>query len=234
MSEDPLSQINRFVIVVVALIAIFIALLMSLLAWRAPDETITRLQDLAGWLRAHNDRETKLIVTLIAAVVTLGMLTAIIVELTPSPTQKMRVRNVTSGSAAITTSQIAARIDTEVSTIEHIVRCQATVAARGKRIEIVLDLHLQANADLATVADDACRRTQDLVEQRLGIELTQPPRARLHYRELRLRERDDGGGGSPKSAIARQASSGWERPDSGGEVERDERRQSDAPEEAQA
>ena len=234
MSDDPLSQTNRFVIVVAALIVIFVTLLVALLAWSAPDQSITRLQDVAGWLRSHNDRETKLILTLTAAVITLGMLTAIIVELTPSPTQKMRVRNVTSGSAAITTSQIAARIDSEVSSIEYIAACQATVAARGQRIEVVLDLHLHASADLATAADDACRRTQDLIERQLGIELVQPPRARLHYRELRLRERDDTEGSRRAGDVAQQASSGWERPDSGAEVERDERRQPDAPEEAQA
>jgi hypothetical protein len=235
VSEDPLGQINRFVIVVAALAVIFLGLLLVLLSWGAASDSIVRLEDLAAWLRRHNDRETKLIITLAAAVVTLGMLTAIIVELTPSPTQKMRVRSVRSGSAAISTNQIADRINAEVRYIRDVANCNAVVAARGKRIEVVLNLHLDPGADLAETADEACRRTQTLVQERLGIELAQPPRARLHYRELRLREHDErAGSGASGTAIPRKPGTGWERPVSDAEGERDQRRQPDAPEEAQA
>src|SRR5437016_1158112 len=43
-------------------------------------------------------------------------------------------------------------------------------------------------AILADTADAACRRAQALVEGQLGIGLAKPPSARLHYRELRLRD----------------------------------------------
>ncbi len=110
MSDDPLDQLNRFIIVAGALVGVFIALLVALLAWGAPGDTITRIADFADYLRHHNDRETKAIISLAAAVVVLLMLTAIIVELTPSPARKMRVRSMTSGEGVITTAQIAKRI----------------------------------------------------------------------------------------------------------------------------
>ena len=205
MNDDsPLAEMNRFIVVAAALAVIFGALLAALLAWGAPDETITRIADFAGYLRRHNDRETKIIISLGAAVVVLLMLTAIIVELTPSPTQKMRVRSMKSGEAAITTSQIAERINAEVAQIPHIAQCAAIVAARGKKVEVVLDLHVGAGANLSQTADEACRRAQALVEQQLGIEMATMPRARLHYRELRL----DG----EAAASAAQRASGWERP----------------------
>ncbi len=187
MSDDPLDQLNRFVIVAGALIVIFVALLAALLAWGEPDETIRRTADLAGYLQRHNDRETKLIISLAAAVIILLMLTAIIVELTPSPTQKMRVRSMKSGEAAITTAQIAERINAEVTQVPHIAECAATVVARGKKVDVVLDLHVDAGANLSQTADEACRRAHVLVEERLGIQMAAMPRARLHYRELRLR-----------------------------------------------
>ncbi len=226
MSDDPIDQVNRFLAVVAALLVIFAALLVVMLAWGAPGGTIDRIADLAGWLRDHNDRETKSVLTLVSAVLVLLMLMTIIVELTPSPTQKMRVRNVKSGEAAITTKQIAERINAEVREVEHIADCQAIVAARGKRVEVVLDLHVDAGADLSRTADEACRRAQVLVEQKLGIELAQPPRARLHYRELRLR-------GEPQPPRTMDPT-GWERPAASPEGERDQRGQPDAPEEAQA
>lgn len=226
MSDDPMDQVNRFAAVVVALLVIFAALLIVMLAWGAPDSAIDRIDSFAGWLRDHDGRDAKLILTLASAVLVLLMLMAIIVELTPSPTQKMRLRNVTSGEAAITTKQIAERINDEVRRAPHIAECNAIVAARGKRVEVVLELHVDAGADLARAADEACRRTQALVEQQLGIEMAQPPRARLHYRELRLR-----GEAGPQPD---QQPTGWERPAHMPEGERDERGQPNAPEEAQA
>jgi len=230
VNDEPLEQINRFVIVIAALAAIFAALLVVLLAWGAASNSIARLDDLAGWLRDHNNREAKVIITLAALVVVLAMLTAIIIELTPSPTQKMRVRRVKSGSAAITTAEIAERINTEVLYIEHIADSNAIVAARGRRVEVVLDLQVDEGADLARAADAACRRAHALVEQQLGIELTQPPRARLRYRELRLRRP----AGTPSGAERGQDATGWERPPVAAEGDRDQRRQPDASEEAQA
>ncbi len=187
MSGDSEGELNRFFIVVLALLVIFAAAVVITLAWGAPGQSIERIADLAGWLRRHNDRETKLIVTLTGAVIVLAMLMAIIVELTPSPTQRMRVRNVKAGDATITTREIADRINAEVLQVEHIAECQSIVAARGRRVEAVLDLHVDPGADLTHAAEEACARTRQLVEGQIGIELAAPPRARLHYRELRLR-----------------------------------------------
>ena len=224
MSDDGLDQANRLLVVVLALVAIFCALLVVLLAWGAPAGTIGRIGDFAGYLRDHNNREAKTIISLGATVVVLLMLTAIIVEMTPSPTQQMRVRNMKSGGATITTTQIAERIDAEVRGLPHVAACTSTVAARGKRAEIVLELHVDHGADLAETADSACSRAHTLVEREMGIELAARPRARLHYRELRLR-RDDAAAPAPPPDQRR-----WQRP----EDDLDERRSTEPSEEAQA
>ncbi len=206
MSDDPLAQTNRFLVVIGSLVVVFTALLAVVFAWGAPDETINRIADFSGYLQRHNDRETKIIISLGAAVVILLMLTAIIIELTPSPTQKMRVSSMKSGEAVITTSQIAQRINADVTRIPHIAECAATVAARGNKVEVVLDLHVDAGANLSPTADEACRRAHMLVEQQLGIEMAAMPRARLHYRELRL------SGDGAEKAPSEDSMSAWERP----------------------
>ena len=225
MSDDPLDQVNRFVVVIGTMLIAFAALVVVLLAWAAPGGTIDHIADFAGYLRRHNDRDTKVIISLAAAVVVLIVATIVVVEMTPASDQRMRVRNVKSGDAAITTSQIAARIDSAAQSIDHIAACRATVARRGPRVDIVLDLHLEPGADLASAADEACRTAQDLVERQLGIELATRPRARLHYRELRL--------GKPSGPPP--APTGWERPremqlDRVSEEDRDDRRNANAPE----
>ena len=228
MSDSPLDQANRFIIVVAAMLVLFAAALVVMLAWAVPSDAIGWVEDFGGYLRDHETREAKVIVTLGALVVSLLMVTLIIVQLTPSPTQKMRLRDVKAGDATIKTTEIAARIDGAVRSVPHVANCASIVAARGKRVEVVLDLQVGAGADLAKTADDACRRAQEVVQHEIGIALAAPPRATLHYRELRLRDQ-------PKNASAAapvSAQTGWERP--GDEGTHDERGNTDTPEEAQA
>jgi hypothetical protein len=183
MSET--GQVNRLFISLLALVVIFVALLAVLLAWGAPEGSIERVSGFAEFLERHNDREGQLILTLAASVVILVMTSILILELTASPAQRMRVRNVTSGEVTITTARIAEHIDDAVRSLPHIAGSEVKVDRQGKRVNVVLDLHVDAGADLAMAADAACRTAHTLVEK-LGIELATMPRARLHYRELRL------------------------------------------------
>ena len=229
MSDDPLDQINRFVIVLLALLVAFAALALILLAWGAPGGTIEWIEDFAGWLRDHNHNEAKLILTLGAIIVALVMLIVIIVEITPSPVKRLPVHSIDGGDITLTTAQIGERIDAEVARDEHVAACAASVTAHGKRAEIVLDLHVEPGANLARVADAACRRAETLATTEMGIELAKPPRARMHYRELRVRE--DQRPAPPQAqgaAAAQHPPTGWERPDQPTEA-RDERQSADAP-----
>jgi hypothetical protein len=231
MSDEPMDQANRFGIVVTALVVVFLALLVVLLAWGASSDSIGRIEDFAGWLRKHDDGETKTVITLGASVIVLLMLSVIILEVTPSPTQRLRVRNVKAGGATITTKEIAARINAEIEQhVADVSDCQAIVATHGKGVDVVLELHVEPGADLAHTANVACGRAHALVEQQVGVELASPPRARLHYRELRLREEKVPTGWERPPAEP----TGWERPPAKATEERDERGQPDTPEEAQA
>jgi hypothetical protein len=228
MSDEPLDQVNRFVIGLVALLLLFGALAVILLAWGAPSGTIDRIDDFAGWLRDHEERDTKLIITLVAMVVALLAFSVIIVEMTPSPTQQMRVRNIKHGDGKISTTEMAQRAEMEATTVPHVAACQAIVAARGRRVEVSLELDVDAGADLAQTAEEACRRVHELIDQRMGIALARAPRARLHYRELKLRQDARTSG---DMTMARRSTTGWERPDEG---EHDTRGSTESPEEAQA
>jgi hypothetical protein len=143
----------------------------------------------------------------------------------------MRVRTVKFGEGSITTPEIAERIEREARAVPHVIDCAATVAARGKKVEVVLDLHVDAAADLAQTADEACQRAHLLLEERMDIGLVKKPRARLHYRELRLKEGAAAGAGG--RVDARTAETGWERPE-GDEGTNDQRGNANPSEEAQA
>jgi hypothetical protein len=197
------GAINRFAIAFLALLVIVAAVLVVLLAWLAPDGSIARLYDVADFLARRNDRDGKIVLSLGALVFIILMTCVLLLELASS-TRPMRVRNVTAGQVTITTKRIAEMIDDAAREVPHVADSTATVARRGRRVEVVLDLHVDAGAELAQTADETCRRAHRLVEQ-LGIELTAKPRARLHYRELRLRP------GAHETQADRQVT-GWERP----------------------
>ena len=184
MSENE-GQVNRLAVSLLALLTNFGALLVVLLAWGAPESSIDRVVSFADFLQRHNNRDSKLILTLGAAVLILVMASVLILELTASPAQRMRVRKVTSGDVTITTTRIGEHIDDAVRGLAHIADSKTVVERQGRRVAVVLDLHVDAGADLAMTADAACRCAHTLVEK-LGIELAAMPRARLHYRELRL------------------------------------------------
>jgi hypothetical protein len=211
------------------MIVIFALAIVVLIAWAAPSDGTGWVDDFAGYLADHETREAKVIVTLVALVVSLLMLTLITVQLTPSPTQRMRVRDVKTGDATITTSEIAARIDEGVGALPHVAGCRSIVAARGKSVEAVLDLHVDAGADLAKTADEACGRAEEIVTLEIGLPLAARPRATMHYRELRLKDEPRR---TTREAATPAPSTGWERP--ADEGMHDERGNADTPEEAQA
>jgi hypothetical protein len=61
-------------------------------------------------------------------------------------------------------------------------------------------LHVDPDANLAAVTDAACEAARDVLIEKVHVELMAPPRARLHYRELRLKGRSTPSGMMPPSA----------------------------------
>lgn len=181
-----MDQTNRVFIVSVALLWIFIVFLIILLAWGAPDESIDRLGDLAGYLDDHNSTATKLIVTFGGLILALLGAIVLIYEVAPPETGSVKVEKVGGGDVRIGTDEIVQRLEEELRSIPQLSGVQAVVQARGRKAEINLDLYVTAEADLATTSEEACRRARELVEERMGVALDCQPRAQVHYRELRV------------------------------------------------
>lgn len=174
---------NRIAAVVVSLLVMFLAFLVIMLAWGAPDESIKRIADLAGYLGDHNTDAVKALVTFGGLIVMLLGLTVIIFELAPPETGSVKVAKVGSGDARIGTDEIAQRLEDELRGIPHLQHLEARVSARGSRASLKLELYVEPDADLAQTANEACTRAREVVEGRMGVELDAPPRADVHYGE---------------------------------------------------
>ncbi|MEX2158785.1 MAG: hypothetical protein WEB04_05210 [Dehalococcoidia bacterium] len=175
---------NRAIIVGGALIGVFLVLLVILLAWGAPDESIQRLGDLANYLEKHNSTGTKLVITLGGLILVLLAGLLIIFELAPPETGSVHVRTSGAGDAGIGIDEVVQRLEDELRPLPSLSGVQANVAARGRKAEVKLDLFVGVQADLAATTEEALRRTRELVEGRMGIELEKAPQVEIHYREL--------------------------------------------------
>lgn len=177
---------NRILIIGGALLAIFAVVVVILLTWGAPDRSITELADLAVYLDDNNDTGTQLIITFGGLILVLLASIIVIVEVAPPNGGSLNVANVGTGDASIPTDEVAHLLEAELGEMPQLSQVQAKVQARGDQAEVTLDLHVGAEADLATTAEEACRRAGELLGQRIGVTLARPPRAHLHYRELRV------------------------------------------------
>lgn len=177
---------NRALIIAGALLCIFVALVIVLLAWGAPDQSIERIGDLAGYLQDHNSRPAQFIITFGGLIFVLLSALIIVYEVAPPETGSVRVQRVGSGQASIATDEIVQRLEEELGRVSQLTGVQANVIARGRKAEVNLDLFVSSDADLAAASEEACRIARELVEQRMGVQLDCAPRAQIHYRELRV------------------------------------------------
>jgi hypothetical protein len=126
------------------------------------------------------------------------------------------MEKVGAGEARIGTDEIAHRLEEELRTLPQINQAQASVLARGQKAEVTLDLHVTAEADLAATTEEACRRARQLLEERMGVALTRPPQAQLHYRELRVVRRQEASTPAPSEAPPAGSTSLGESPQPAG------------------
>lgn len=190
-----MDAVNRVAIIVAALLLVFAAFLVIVLAWGAPDASVERLQDFTQWLDEHRTTGAKLITTLGALVVVLLAIALVVLELSPASTQTVRVASGDRGVATMSTEAIAERVQREVAQTPHVVASSVRIVGRRRAVEVELDLDVDAYANLRETAMDACERARAVIHDVMGVPLAAPPRARLHYRELRV-----GGPPAPQTA----------------------------------
>lgn len=178
-----MDETNRVAAIVLSLLLIFCALLVILLAWGAPDESIKRIADLSSYLNNHNTTAIQLLVTFGALIFVLLAAAVIIVELAPPQTGSVKVAKVGVGDARIDTDEIRRRLEDELRAVPRLRGIEARVSSRGSRADVKLDLVVDTEADVAQTAGEAIQRTRDIVETRMGVELESPPRAEVHYSE---------------------------------------------------
>ena len=184
-----MNLLNRAILMVLCLALIAGAVAVIVLAWAIPDESINWLRDAVVWLDDRNTDGTKALITLGGAIVALAALVALLAELLPSGSGAVKITGLQVGDAVLTTAAIGQRIEEVVNQVPHVTDVRATVRAKRKGVTVNLDLHVDPEANLAAVTDEACAAASLVLSDKVHVALLAPPRARLHYRELRLQGR---------------------------------------------
>jgi hypothetical protein len=183
------NTFNRVVLVVLCLVLMFGAAAVTALAWLGPAESIDWLRDAATWLDERNTDGTKGIITAAAVAVAMLSLTVLIIELYPRANGQVRVTDLQVGDAVLSTAAVGQRVEEAVTLVPNVSDVRATVKAKRRGVVVNLDLHVDPDANLATVIDDASEAARSILTDKVHVALAEPPRTRIHYRELRLHGR---------------------------------------------
>ena len=157
------------------------------LAWTIPNESIDGLRDAVDWLDDNNQDEEKIILTAILGAIAFLSLLALSFEVMPRSSKTVKVADLRVGDASLSTAAIGQRIEEAVNQVPHVSDVRANVKSKRKGVAVAMDLHVDPEANLAEVTDQACETARDVLANRVHVALAQPPTARVFYRELRLR-----------------------------------------------
>jgi hypothetical protein len=173
---------NRGIIVALAAIWIVLMAVVILVTWAADTETIDRLGDLVSFLNDHTDNASKLILTLGTLALVVLCLIVIVAELTPAgPSDDIRLEGVTGAAAVLSAEAINQRIEQEVTALPQVKEAKASVTARDRGLAVALNLVLGPDANVPEATEEACRVTQETIEQKIGVALVGLPSVQIVF-----------------------------------------------------
>lgn len=182
-----MNLFNRIVVILLLLALAAGAIAIAVLAWTIPNRTINWLAGAVQWLDDNDGDTEKALLTAGAVVIALIASVLLLLELLPRAGKDVRVTDLQGGQATLSASAVAQRLEEAIRQVPHVADAKATVRPRRKGVEVAMDLHVDPDANLAEVTDAASEAARDVLSNRMHVALVSPPRARLHYRELRLR-----------------------------------------------
>ena len=177
-----MDAFNRGIIVALAAIWITLMVVVIFVTWAADAETIDRLGDLVRYLDDHTDNASKLILTLGVSSLIVLCLIVIVAELAPAgPSTDIRLEGVTGATAVLSTEDINQRIEQEVTALPQIKESKASVTARDRGLAVALNLVLGPDANVPEATEEACRVTQETIEQKIGVALVGLPTVQIRF-----------------------------------------------------
>lgn len=162
---------NRVLIIILLLVSIafWVAAVAVILLF--PGEALSAAKFLIVYLEANLTLYTQLMVALLGFIFILASLLLLVIELTPSRPGAVQLTQVTSGTALLATDAIAERIKHDLQGVPGVHRADPTVIARGKFVDVNLDLHTGPGSDVSETSEQVGRLVRDSVEKKMGVKI---------------------------------------------------------------
>jgi len=173
------AEINRRIIVSLALLLLAGAAAATFLAWAANSETITRLEDFVQYLTDHNDGAGRLIVTLGALTLVILAALIIVVEVTPSSEPEGLHIKQQGGITIVPIQVLRDRLEEVLLDIPVVRAAKVRPEAHHSGVSLDVDLWVEAGSNLAEAGQAASRRLSDVLAEELGLPLVEPARVRV-------------------------------------------------------
>ncbi|MGA2286315.1 MAG: alkaline shock response membrane anchor protein AmaP [Dehalococcoidia bacterium] len=176
-----MNLINRLIVVLGIVVLILFAVMLIVLAWAYSGESIHRLSLFVQYLTDHDTTLPKVIITLGGAFIILIAFSFLLLEIVPRADKTVLVRDVGMGTAVLSTAAVARRLEQIVADLPDVEAVRATVSRRKDAVEVNLQVMVHPESDLALVASEVSRTTQEGVTEQMSVALARPPRLRLYY-----------------------------------------------------
>jgi hypothetical protein len=196
-----MNTFNRILLILVCLTLLVVAVAIIVLTWTIPNRTIGWLADAVQWMDDNDGDREKALLTTVSAFVGLVATIVLLIQLIPRRGPAVRVTDLTLSAATLSTAAIGQRIEEAVCQVPNVADVRANVKSKRRGVLVDIDLHVEPEANLATVTDEACKVAQETLTERVHVTLLKPPKVRLHYRELRLQGRGHATNGTRRITV---------------------------------
>lgn len=164
-----MALLNRILATLMMLVILIGALLALAMVLFWPAETLTWADAWILYFLAGNLGEFQqwgLIVALVAGVVSLVFL---LVETAPRASGMVRLSQVTSGQGMVSQRTVEERLRRDLAAADEVIEVKPSVKAKGKGMELTLDVRLAANANLTAKTEELSQMARTILEGDLGI-----------------------------------------------------------------
>lgn len=163
---------NRIVVILLLLFSVpLLLLLIGIVVF--PVQSADVLAALVGSIR-NISTTTRLLIVLASLLMLIVDIVLLWLELRqPAAARMVRIKQVTGGEAEMPTDSIEGRLAYNIDQLADVIRVKPTVTSRGKGVEVLLEVETRPDIDVPAKTEEIMDVARQVVEDRMGLELTQ-------------------------------------------------------------
>ncbi len=173
-----MNAVNRILIVILLLVVIVLCNVL-LIVPGAIDAVALQSAALADFFDTFRPWVRVALGVLFSLALDIVLILLIILEVRRPKRKAIRVEKATGGEVQVSINSIADRVRHEVDRLPDVLSVKSRVGARRGGVLIELDVETVAGVDVPEKAGLIVEKTQQVIEERMGLKLTRPPKVNL-------------------------------------------------------